>query len=71
MKVLAQKGTVKNPWGSKTSRIALIFEPRDCWVGFYWNVNRGMWWFELYVIIVPMLPVKFTWRLPSHPEAKE
>lgn len=46
-----------------------LFEPRDLWLGVFWNVTRarvgseGVATFLLvYVCVVPLLPVAFVWR---------
>lgn len=47
----------------------LSFEPRDIWVGVYWNgwENDGSWrdeHFDVYVTIIPMLPLRLRWWRP-------
>jgi hypothetical protein len=37
-------------------RLVLLFEPCDCWVGWYWD-KKGR---ALYVCLVPCLPIR--WR---------
>lgn len=45
--------------------IWLVFEPRDLWVGAYWNrvihtASDGHWTtFDLYVCLLPCLPLRF------------
>lgn len=39
--------------------VSLKFEPRDLWIGVYWN--RPYWGLEVYICIVPCLPIKLTW----------
>lgn len=51
------------------------WEPRDAWVGFYWNVDkvkryseRSRRWnddrrMNLYVCLVPCLPIRIRWWL--------
>lgn len=38
---------------------ALIFEPRDLWVGVYWDRTR----YELavYICLIPTLPLRLRW----------
>jgi hypothetical protein len=42
-----------------TWRLHVVFEPRDCWVGIYWDRWRGTFshgW-DVYLCIVPCLPI--------------
>lgn len=43
--------------------LQLLFEPRDLWVGIYWNRNHVVWGsvIEVYICLVPMLPIRFAW----------
>ncbi len=48
-------------------RVSLLAEPRDLWVGVYWNVTRPActactrhWTLDVYVCVIPMLPIKVT-----------
>jgi hypothetical protein len=43
-------------WLTPRSAIALLFEPRDLWVGVYWETRHGL---EVYVCIVPCFPIKY------------
>ncbi len=37
----------------------LLFEPRDLWIGVYWNrTTRGPLHTDVFVCIIPMLPIK-------------
>lgn len=40
----------------RVSEIRIVFEPRDLWVGVYWDRQ----WFALvvYICLIPMLPLK-------------
>lgn len=40
----------------RVTRIELKFEPRDLWIGVYWN--RHWYALEVYICIVPLLPLK-------------
>ena len=45
----------------KTNNV-LLFEPRDLWVGIHWRTHysdRPGWLLEVYVCIIPMLPLRF------------
>ena len=46
--------------------ITIKFEPRDLWIGLFWqyrsSVESPSKWFDLYICIVPMLPIKFHWH---------
>lgn len=35
--------------------LALKFDPRDVWVGVYWNPNPGR--LDVYVCLLPLLPI--------------
>lgn len=41
--------------------LELIFEPRDLWLGVYWNTSY--WYWEVYICIIPTLPIHI--RLPD------
>ena len=52
--------------GGERGAVALLWEPRDLWVGVYWT--RPVWegpvrTVTVYVCVVPMLPVRITWVL--------
>ena len=40
------------------------WEPRDIWVGIYWNFERRsrMRHLDVYIILVPCFPIRLTWR---------
>lgn len=46
--------------------VALKFEPRDLWVGIYWNYiyrwSSAQDCLEIYVCVLPMLPIKVELR---------
>lgn len=49
-------------WGGRVDQrwIAhLLFEPRDVWIGVYWNdyYETGMHRLTLFVCLIPMLPL--------------
>lgn len=49
--------------------IKLTFEPRDLWVGAYWDFQpytynpdqTEHWVFDLYVCVIPCLPLHLRW----------
>ena len=47
--------------------IELKFEPRDIWIGVYWNYRRSIEsrarWLDVYICLLPMLPIhiEFAW----------
>jgi hypothetical protein len=48
--------------------VALLWEPRDMWVGLYWT--HPVWegpdrTATIYVCIVPMLPIRIGWVIES------
>lgn len=49
MKVLAASG-----------RVALLWEPRDLWIGLYWTPRHAGegWWVDLYLCLLPCLPLR-------------
>lgn len=52
-------------------QITIAFEPRDLWVGVYWNRedmgdDARIYLHEIYVCIIPMLPIRLAW-LFGHP----
>jgi hypothetical protein len=40
--------------------IALLFEPRDIWVGVYWDIQKRGGWKELsiWICVLPTLPIR-------------
>ncbi len=45
----------------------VIFEPRDLWIGVYWNADDEGYslgvparWIEIYICVIPTLPLKLT-----------
>lgn len=50
--------------------VKLKFEPRDLWVGVYWDFERYIWnpdqtehwWLDVYVCLIPTLPLRLGWR---------
>lgn len=49
--------------------IRVKFEPRDLWIGVYWNVTHRdllpspLWWrIDVYICLVPCLPIHFRWQ---------
>ena len=52
----------------KTTDFALLLEPRDLWVGLYWNkVENKSQRMDIYICIIPCLPLRIsrylTWML--------
>ena len=45
--------------------IRILFEPRDLFMGVYWKIDEALLgkWLIVYVLILPMLPIRFTFRL--------
>ena len=41
-------------------RVQIKFEPRDLWVGVYWERRFGF--LNIYVCLLPMLPIKLSFR---------
>jgi hypothetical protein len=46
----------------RIAEIKLIFEPRDLWIGLYWNKEKmpggKPWVLTLYLCLIPMLPLR-------------
>jgi hypothetical protein len=43
----------------------LRFEPRDLWVGVYWNRTGGVYgscYLDVYICVIPMLPLRLVFR---------
>jgi hypothetical protein len=54
----------------EVGRVAWLFEPRDIWIGVYWNSERHGGWRELtvWVCLLPMLPIRVLfWKRDSSP----
>lgn len=53
--------------GKPMPEVKLKFEPRDIWVGIYWNLSRSIESayrkLDVYICVVPMLPIRlrFEW----------
>ena len=43
----------------KRPTISLRYEPRDLWIGVYWD--RPIWGLVIYICILPMLPIRIHW----------
>ena len=50
-------------------QIWIHFEPRDMWFGVYWNKEQD--YNEIYVCLVPMLPIRFLWAAELTEETKK
>ena len=51
------KGHVGDGQGySSELSLAIGFEPRDCWVGFYWTRELEDW--IVYICLIPCLPLR-------------
>lgn len=44
-------------------KVQIFFEPRDLWLGLFWTRRPDE--LRVYVCLVPMLPILFTWRRAS------
>lgn len=61
--------------GGAGMRVRLEFKPQDLWIGVYWSVSRSYFYPEdvectycdLWVCLVPMLPIHFSWMRGSLP----
>lgn len=51
-------------------KVDVLFEPRDLWVGVYWNrdteyvllVDEDFEVFSMYITFIPMFPIFIQWR---------
>lgn len=41
-------------------KIALLFEPRDLWIGVYWTREHGR--NAIYICLIPMFPLFIGWK---------
>ncbi len=57
-----KKRLFKTRW--QIYNIILFVEPRDIWVGVYWNMSCD-WILDIYVCILPFLPIRFNF-MKSH-----
>ena len=45
-------------------KITIYFEPRDAWVGLYWNtIGNDLF---IYVCLVPFFPIRFILKVGPH-----
>lgn len=43
-------------------RWSIYFEPRDCWMGLFWDRRAdGLY---VYVCLIPCVPLRIVWRRP-------
>lgn len=47
---------------TRSLRARFEFEPRDLWVGVYWDRSPTHW--HVYLTAVPCLPLHVSWRRP-------
>lgn len=49
--------------GEVSKTLELLFEPRDLWIGVFWDVPYSpfdpFWQLEIYLCIIPCLPLHF------------
>lgn len=52
-------------------KVRLKFEPRDLWVGVFWDNSNQNWYpdtnrltqeWNIYICLIPMFPVKVMWN---------
>lgn len=44
----------------KKIEISLEFEPRDIWIGIYWDYQKVYKMFHVYICLVPLFPIHIT-----------
>ena len=44
--------------------VALLFDPRDFWIGVYWDRQEWVWGWDttVYITLIPMFPVRVSWE---------
>lgn len=50
-------------------QVRLLWEPRDLWVGAYWDFKQPVpceectehWTLDVYVCLIPVLPLRLRW----------
>lgn len=43
--------------------LRLEWKPQDCWVGAYWHHSMNYQRFDLWVCLLPMIPIHYEWRM--------
>ena len=64
-----ERGRIATPRDKRFER-TIKFEPRDLWVGVYWDHQPYIWnpdgtehtVFDLYVCLIPCFPLHLSWR---------
>lgn len=50
-------------WNYLRPEVRLRFEPRDLWIGVYWNATRSIEGpyhrLDIYICVIPTLPIRF------------
>lgn len=57
-----------------TIKVRVVFEPRDLWIGAYWDCAPVYWRredlifvdrYRVFICLVPMFPILITWNRPN------
>lgn len=47
-------------------KISMYFEPRDIWIGVYWNKTESLTalvdFLYVYICIIPCFPIRLVWK---------
>jgi hypothetical protein len=54
----------KDEQPTKRLSVRWLFEPRDCWIGVFWNQSwdKDEYFTLVYICLLPCLPIVFCWK---------
>lgn len=60
-----KKRVLWSNWVGRSVGVELLWEPRDLWVGVFWDKpmsKAGDRYWVLYLTIIPCLPIRLSWH---------